>query len=54
MQSIGRQLLEERKAAYRDSGASEMGKDVLSLMVKANMEAKDGMSDADILSREFP
>lgn len=55
MKRIGQGLLQERKAAFLNSGTSaEMGKDVLSLMVKANMEAKQGMSDDDILAREFP
>lgn len=53
MKRIGQQLLQERKTAFLDSGASaEVGKDVLSLMVKANMESKEGMSDDDILARQ--
>lgn len=54
MRRIGQELLQERKAALFNSGvSSEMGKDVLSLMVKANMESKEGVSDDDVLSREF-
>jgi len=51
---IGGALVEERKLAFTNSGkASEMntGKDLLSLLVKANMEVKQGMSDDDVLAQ---
>ena len=55
MKRIGRELVEERKLAFANSGkASEIntGKDLLSLLVKANIQDKQGMSDDDILARE--
>ena len=55
MKRIGRELVEERKLAFANSGkASEMntGKDLLTLLVKANMEDKLGMSDDDVIARE--
>lgn len=48
MGRIGRGLLEERKAAAE----LNTGKDLLSLLVKANMEEKEGMSDDDVLARK--
>lgn len=50
MNRIGLGLLEERHAATD----MNTGKDLLSLMVKANMQDKEGMSDEDVLSRRFP
>lgn len=49
MKRIGLGLLEDRHAA-KDMNT---GKDLLSLMVKANMEDKEGMSDEDVLARMF-
>lgn len=47
MKRIGLGLLEERKAATE----MNIGKDILSLLVKANMQEKKGMSDDDVLAR---
>ena len=56
---IGNQLISERRSAVlRDQsyGAKDKsdtsGKDLLTLLVQANIEDSDGMSDADILARK--
>lgn len=49
MTRIGRVLMLERKLAAE----LNTGKDLLSLLVKANMEEKEGMSDEDVLARTF-
>lgn len=57
MKRIGGQLVQERKLAFSegDSGNSpQSGKDLLSLLVKANMNDSEGssMSDEDVQDRE--
>lgn len=47
MRRIGYELLEDRKMAAE----MNTGKDLLSLLVKANIADKDGMSDEDVIAR---
>ena len=56
---IGYQLIAERKSAMLEEqsyGANEKldtsGKDLLTLLVRANLHDSDGMSDSDIRARE--
>lgn len=63
MKRIGAQLVRERKLALSGGGSKgdfervrESGKDLLSLLVKANMTDPEGssMSDEDVQDRESP
>lgn len=47
MRRVGYELLEEGKSA----AGMNNGKDLFSLLVKANIADKDGMSDEDVIAR---
>lgn len=58
---IGNQLVSERKSAllreksYGVKEKSDMtGRDLLTLLVRANLQDADGMSDADVHARKVP
>lgn len=58
---IGNQLISERKSAllretsYGIKEKSDMtGRDLLTLLVRANLQDADGMSDADVHARKAP
>ena len=54
MKRIGGSLVQERKRALSEGTDGEIGKDLLSLLVKANMTDPDGssMSDEDVQDRK--
>lgn len=54
MKRIGGNLVQERKRALSEGTDGEIGKDLLSLLVKANMTDPDGssMSDEDVQDRK--
>jgi hypothetical protein len=57
MARIGNQLLRESKARAAGTGEKERGRDLISLLVQANMEtdlpASQRMSDEDVLARTW-
>lgn len=59
MASVGAKLLEDAKAnAAADKDNTQVDKDLLTLLVKANMAVQGGggqkLSDVDVLARECP
>ncbi|KAL0577375.1 hypothetical protein V5O48_004627 [Marasmius crinis-equi] len=53
MDRIGKQLLEDSKRVSTETGEKSSGRDLLSLLVKSNMNEKDGerMEDEDVLAQ---